>query len=128
MDEGLCSRCLRSVLATLLMVSLVACSTMRPLQTVSPAAIHETVTVGDTVEVLHVNGRWFRFKVLELSETEIAGGGQRISLDRIEALQVKEVSAAKTAGSVVAVVGSLAALSVYLLQRALHSLDEGGES
>jgi predicted small lipoprotein YifL len=100
----------RQVLAALVVLSMVGCTTVQPL-TVSPSSLSSTLKPGDQVEVVTSNGQQLKFKVDDVNASGLQGAGQTIAYNDIQSINRKEVDKQKTLWVVLGVVaaGAIAA-------------------
>jgi hypothetical protein len=106
----------------LLSVSLVACTTARPLQFDSPAQLSEQVRPGDTVKIATYDGRKLKFEVTQVTDEAVVGEDVTVPLSEIRTIEKVEFSRSKTTifglstTAVLLVVGGLIALIVAFSQ------------
>ncbi len=106
----------------LLSVTLIGCTSARPLSFDSPAHLREQIQPGDTVKVTTYDGRKLKFKVTEITDEAIAGKDVAVAISEIRTIEQVEISGRKTTifglstAVVVILVGGIIALAVALSQ------------
>ena len=101
---------LKQLLAALVVLSMVGCTTIQPLS-VNGAELSRTLKKGDKVELTTSKGQQLNFKVDSVDETGLQGGGQRIAFNDIQSISRKEVDTKNTTFVVLGILaaGALAA-------------------
>ncbi|MDQ8037647.1 MAG: hypothetical protein REI12_09505 [Pedobacter sp.] len=108
---------------------LIACTSMRAVNTAEPAEqLQKDVRVGDTIEVTQAGGVPQLLKVTALdggliTGTDAQGRSVQVAPTKLSALEVREVSAAKTTGAVLGTAGVLLlAFGAILVAAIVHAL------
>jgi hypothetical protein len=123
----------RKAVVAVVIVSLAGCSTMRAVEDVSPQGVRERVEVGDEVRIVTTQGAVYELEVTKVEEKSLtgeAGNGKRyrVPYAAIQALEVEEVSAAKTGGAITAgMVAVYAAAIAFMLMLAREFKPGGGD-
>jgi hypothetical protein len=101
---------LKQLLAAIVVVSMVGCTTIQPL-TASPSQLSSTLKRGDQVEIMTSSGKQLKFKVDSVDANGVQGGGQTVAYNDIQSINRKEVDTSKTLWVVLGVVavGAIAA-------------------
>jgi len=104
----------RTLVAVFTALSLVACTSMRPLPANDPLAVRQAVKVGDEVSIVAANGKTYLLVLTVVDDEKLVGTGDNkkvtIRYGQIVSMEVRKVSAGKTAGLVGGVL-----YGVYLL-------------
>ncbi len=107
----------RILVAVLVSISLVACTSMRPLPPGDGGQWRGQVHVGDDVSVTASNGKTYLLTLTEVDDQKIVGIGDNkkvtIRYEQIQTLEVRKLSALKTTAAVGG--GILAATAALLL-------------
>lgn len=81
---------------------LVSCTSMRPLPSGEPKTVQQSVKVGDEVSVVATNGKTYLLVLTAVDDEKIVGTGDNkkvsIRYEQIKSIEVRRVSAGKTAG------------------------------
>ena len=110
----------RSVIAVFTAFCLVACTSMRPIDATRPESVRATVRVGDEVSVNASNGKTYLLVLTAVDDEKIVGTGDNkkvtIRYEQIKSIEVRKVSAGKTAGLTLGVIGAilLTAIIVFI--------------
>jgi len=84
------------------------CTTMRPLAESNAQSLASQVAVGDKIRITRNDLSEVEFKVSAISDKGISGDGVYVDYSDIRQVQVRQFSAGKTAGLVVAIVAVVA--------------------
>lgn len=107
-------------------ISLVACTSLRPMPPGEAGQWRGQVHVGDDVSVAATNGKTYLLTLTEVDDQKIVGVGDNkkvtIRYEQIKALEVRKVSALKTTG---AVAGGIVALAAVALAVAIIAFKNG---
>lgn len=104
----------RILLALLLSWSVIACTTTRAIESVTPATASEKVRPGDKVSITTKAGKEYRFEVVEVTPQAIRGPSASVAYRDIAKLEVTEFSGRKTAGLGLGVYAGILALGLIL--------------
>jgi predicted small lipoprotein YifL len=96
---------LKQLLAALVVLSMVGCTTIQPLS-VNASELSHTLKKGDKVEVVTSKGQQLNFKVDSVDDTGLQGAGQRVAYNDIQSISRKETD---TKTTTLVVLGVLAA-------------------
>ena len=101
---------LKQLLAAVVVLSMLGCTTITPL-TANGSQLASTVKPGDQVEITTTRGQQLKFKVDNVDATSMSGGGQRVAYDDIQSISRKETDSSKTMWVVLGIVaaGAIAA-------------------
>jgi hypothetical protein len=101
---------LKQLLAALVVLSMVGCTTIQPLSA-NGSELSHTLKKGDKVELTTTKGQQLNFKVDSVDETGLQGGGQRVAYNDIQSINRKETDTKRTLWVVLGVVavGAVAA-------------------
>lgn len=95
---------------------LASCTSMRPVPSGEPKTVQQSVKVGDDVSVVAANGKTYLLLLTAVDNEKIVGTGDNkkvsIRYEQIKSMEVRRVSAGKTAGLTTAVVAG--ALLVFI--------------
>ena len=111
---------LKNAVLVLTLLSFTACTSMRPIEDVQPAVIHQEVEAGDWVEIVATNGKTYDLEVTKVEADALYGeadSGKRykIPLESIKSIRVEKVSGWKTTGvTLVALYVAAIGLVVYI--------------
>jgi hypothetical protein len=116
----------RDGVVALMVLSLTACSTLRPIDDFSPSRIRAHVEVGDDVRIVARSGVAYELEVTAIGAAELEGRAAsgkkyRIAFEAIQFIEVEEGDAIKT------VAVSLASLYVVITVLFVLALRELGE-
>lgn len=119
----------RTLVAVFTALSLVACTSMRPLPANDPSSVRQAVKVGDDVSVVATNGKTYLLTLTAVDDEKLVGVGDNkkvtIRYAQIVSMEVRKVSAAKTAGLTVGVLAvvyiTLIALGAYAFSKAFEN-------
>jgi hypothetical protein len=115
----------RMLVAVAVSLSLIACTSMRPLPADDAGQWRGQVQVGDDVSVAASNGKTYLLTLTEVDDQKIVGIGDNkkvtIRYEQIQTLEVRKVSVAKTTGLTL---GLVAAALVALIAFAAYSIDQ----
>lgn len=119
----------RIVVAVFTALSLVACTSMRPLPANDPRAVRQAVKVGDEVSIVAANGKTYLLVLTVVDDEKLVGNGDNkkvsIRYAQIVSMEVRKVSAGKTAGLTVGVLAvvyvALIALGAYAFSQAFEN-------
>ena len=90
----------------LLLLTLVACTTMQPLKgDLSKEEIANAIEPGDEINILTKSGGQHLIIVSSITEDIIIGGGKQFKIEDIERIEIKKLSGAGKAGAAVVGVG-----------------------
>lgn len=114
----------RLLVSLLVSLSLVGCTSMRPLPAGDSGQWRGQVQVGDDVSVAASNGKTYLLTLTEVDDQKIVGIGDNkkvtIRYEQIKTLEIRKVSALKTTaavgGGVLAVVGAVLVFAVIAFQ------------
>jgi len=95
----------RQLLAALVVLSMVGCTTIQPL-TASPSSLSSTLKRGDQVEVTTASGKQLKFKVDSVDANGVQGGGQTVAYNDIQSINRREVDTKRTMWVVLGVVAA----------------------
>lgn len=116
----------RILVSLLVSLSLVGCTSMRPLSPGDSGQWRGQVQVGDDVSVAASNGKTYLLTLTDVDDQKIVGIGDNkkvtIRYEQIKVLEVRKVSALKTTGLVV---GGLAVLWVVLVTAFANAFEDG---
>lgn len=108
----------RLLVAAFASLSLLACTSMQTVRSTEKAALRKTVKVGDEVQVDATNGKRYLLVLTVVDDEKIIGLGDNkkvtIRYGQIKAMEVRKVSAGKTAGLTVGVVAASLLLVIAL--------------
>lgn len=120
---------LKQFMVLLMSLSLIACTSLRPVNTAEPAEqLRRDIKVGDTIEVTQAGAARQELKVTAVEGgliTGTDGNGQSVQVDptKAGALEVKKVSAVKTTGAVLGTAGALLLVfGAILVAGIIHAL------
>lgn len=117
---------LRLLVSLLVSLSLIACTSMRPLPAGEAGQWRGQVHVGDDVSVAATNGKSYLLTLTEVDEQKIVGVGDNkkvtIRYEQIKALEVRKISALKTTA---AVGGGLLATATALIVLVIVAFKNG---
>ena len=101
---------LKQLLAALVVLSMVGCTTIQPLSA-NGSELSHTLKKGDKVELTTTKGQQLNFKVDSVDETGLQGGGQRVAYNDIQSINRKEIDTKNTTFVVLGILaaGALAA-------------------
>ena len=101
---------LKQLLAALVVLSMVGCTTIQPLSA-NGSELSHTLKKGDKVELTTTKGQQLNFKVDSVDEAGLQGGGQRIAYNDIQSISRKETDTKNTTFLVLGILaaGALAA-------------------
>ena len=109
-------RSIIAVFTALCFLASSACTSMRAIDGSRPDAVRSAVKVGDEVSVSAVNGKTYLLVLTVVDDEKIVGIGdnQKVTIryGQIKSIEVRKISAAKTAG---AIGGGLVALYAALV-------------
>lgn len=122
----------RILVAVLVSLSLIACTSMRPLPPGDAGQWRGQVQVGDDVSVAATNGKTYLLTLTEVDDQKIVGIGDNkkvtIRYEQIQQLEVRKLSAAKTVGATGLTLGAiyltLLALGAYAMSQMFESLGD----
>ena len=104
----------RILIALWVSISLVACTSLRPLPQGEAGQWRGQVHVGDDVSVAATNGKTYLLTLTEVDDQKIVGVGDNkkvtIRYEQIEKLEVRKLNALKTTGAVAGGIVAAAAL------------------
>lgn len=110
---------LQGVLAMLLSLCLIACTTTQALTPITPATAAAKLEPGDKVAITTKAGKHYRFEIVQVTDKAIVGPRGGVALKDIASLEVTEFSGAKTAGLGVGVYAGYVALIALVVGPAL---------
>ncbi len=119
----------QTFIALLLSISLLACTSMRPIPASDRQAVRTAVKVGDEVSVVATNGKTYLLVLTTVEDDKIVGTGDNkkvtIRYEQIKSIEVRKVSAGKTVGLTAAIIGvTLVALIVLYTIALDNALEE----
>lgn len=125
----------RNLIAAFAALCLVACTSLRPLPEGPSGQWRGQVKVGDDVSVVAANGKTYLLTLTEVDGEKIVGIGDNkkvtIRYEQIESLELRKLSAAKTAGLSAGVLAAVAvvvvALAAISFQAFINDQDGDGE-
>lgn len=99
---------IKQLLAALVVLSMVGCTTLQPLDTSSASS---SLKPGDRVELVTKSGEQLQLKVDSVDANGLQANGQRVAFNDIQSISRKETDTKRTAWIVLGVVaaGALAA-------------------
>ena len=125
----------RNLTAAFAALCLVACTSLRPVPEGPAGQWRGQAKVGDDVSVVAANGKTYLLTLTEVDGEKIVGIGDNkkvtIRYEQIESLQVRKLSAAKSAGLSAGVLATVAvvvvALAAISFQSFINDQDGDGE-
>lgn len=85
---------LKKFVAVTLILSMSACTSMRP---IDKTAVSTNIEAGDSVKIVTKDEREVEFKVIEVSDTSIIGETESVPKDEIASIKKKKIDPGKTA-------------------------------
>lgn len=121
----------RSIVAMFTAFCLLACTSMRPIDAATASSVRAAVKVGDEVSVSATNGKSYLLVLTAVDDEKIVGTGDNkkvtIRYAQIKSIEVRKISAGKTAGLTVGVLAvvyaALIALGAYAFSQAIENSD-----
>ena len=125
----------RILVAIWVSISLVACTSLRPLPSGEAGQWRGQVHVGDDVSVAATNGKTYLLTLTEVDDQKIVGIGDNkkvtIRYEQIQSLEVRKLSVAKTAGLSLGVIAGVALAAIAFVaisfSNFLKDQDDDGE-
>lgn len=85
---------LKKFIAVTLILSMSACTSMKP---IDKTAVNTNVEAGDNVKIVTKDDRQVEFMVVEVTDTSIVGQTESVPKDEIASIKKKKIDAGKTA-------------------------------
>lgn len=116
-----------NALVLMLVCTLVACTTLQPIEDFSPSVIRQQVHVGDHVLIESVKGNTYKLTVTLLDDkslhgTDANGKGFRVDYEAIRTIKAEEINAAGVAVGFGATLSVLAAAAFAVVIYSLSLL------
>lgn len=94
----------RSIACLVLVTFSTACTIMQPLSTTGDQTLSSQIAVGDKVEITRTDGTALTFKVGNVSELGISGGGEFVAYSDIRHASIRQVRMGPTVGIIAGIV------------------------